>query len=200
MAKIGYLRVSTLDQNLDRQEDALQALNLDRTFSDKMSGKNTDRPGLQNMLSFLREGDILYVESISRLARSTRDLLSILESLDQKGVGFISLKEQIDTGSPQGKFVMILFGALAELERATIRERQREGIKAAQARGRSLGRPKAEYPDDWDGVYGDWKSGAITATAAMKTLRLRRTTFYMLSKRWESQQRQQVASLIGSTR
>ena len=187
MAKIGYLRVSTLDQNLDRQEDALQALNLDRTFSDKMSGKSTDRPGLQNMLSFLREGDILYVESISRLARSTRDLLSILESLDQKGVGFVSLKEQINTGSPQGKFVMILFGALAELERATIRERQREGIKAAQARGRSLGRPKAEYPDDWERVYCEWKSGGITAATAMKALSMKRTTFYKLVKKWEPQ-------------
>jgi DNA invertase Pin-like site-specific DNA recombinase len=186
MARIGYLRVSTAEQNLDRQEDALQTLNLDRVFSDKQSGRTTDRPGLQNMLDFLREGDVLYVESISRLARSTRDLLSIVESLDQKGIGFVSLKEQIDTGSPQGKFVMTLFGALAELERATIRERQREGIKAAQARGRSLGRPRAEYPAEWERVYNDWKAGRITAAATMKALSLRRTTFYKLVRGWQS--------------
>ena len=194
MAKIGYARVSTLEQNLDRQADALEALNLDRVFSDKMSGKTADRPGLQSMLDFLREGDVLYVESISRLARSTRDLLSIVESLDQKGIGFVSLKEQIDTGSPQGKFVMTLFGALAELERATIHQRQREGIEAAKARGRRLGRPKAEYPSEWERVYNDWKGGTITATAAMKALGLHRTTFYMLSRRWEVEHRQRVAS------
>ena len=194
MAKVGYIRVSTLEQNLDRQEDALLALSLDRVFSDKMSGKNADRPGLQNMLDFIREGDILYVESISRLARSTKDLLSIVETLDQKEVGFVSLKESIDTSTAQGRFVMTLFGALAELERQTILARQREGIAAAKSRGRSLGRPKAEFPSNWERVYSDWKNGTLTAAAAMKTLGLRRTTFYMLSRRWEAPQRQDVAS------
>ena len=99
MSRIGYMRVSTIEQNLDRQTDALQALNLDRVFEDKASGRNADRPGLQQMLDFLREGDTLYVESISRLARSTRDLLSIVERLESKGVGFVSLRESIDTTS-----------------------------------------------------------------------------------------------------
>ena len=194
MAKIGYARVSTIEQNLDRQEDALQTLNLDRVFSDKMTGKSVDRPGLQNMLGFLREGDVLYVESISRLGRSTRDLLSIVESLDQKGVGFVSLKESIDTSTAQGRFVMTLFGALAELERATIRQRQQEGIEAARTRGRNLGRPKAEYPDGWEESYLRWVGGDSSAIATMKALGLHRTTFYKLVKQWEAQQRQRVAS------
>ena len=105
MAKIGYVRVSTTEQHLDRQADALQALNLDRVFEDKASGRSADRPGLQQMLDFLREGDTLYVESISRIARSTRDLLSIIERLEAWGVGFVSLKENIDTSTPQGRFV-----------------------------------------------------------------------------------------------
>lgn len=188
MAKIGYARVSTAEQNLDRQEDVLQTLNLDRVFSDKLSGKNTDRPGLQSMLDFVREGDFLYVQSISRLARSTKDLLSIVETLDQKGVGFVSLHENIDTSTAQGKFVMTLFGALAELERATIHQRQQQGIEAAKARGRRLGRPKAEFPSKWESTYNDWKGGAITAAEAMKQLALRKTTFYKLVRQWDSKQ------------
>jgi len=187
MAKVGYVRVSTEDQNLDRQEDALRALNVERVFSDKISGGTTARPGLQAMLDFVREGDVLYVESISRLARSTRDLLSIMETLEQKGVVFISSKENIDTSTPQGRFVMTLFAAMAELEKATLLQRQKEGIQSAKARGRRLGRPKAEFPTEWESVYNAWKSEKVTATAAMKALGLHKTTFYMLSRRWESQ-------------
>jgi DNA invertase Pin-like site-specific DNA recombinase len=194
MAKVGYLRVSTQEQCLDRQEDALRQLSLDRCFTDKASGKSSDRPGLRSMLDFLREGDVLYVESISRVARSTRDLLGIVDLLEKKKVTFISLKESIDTSTPQGRFVVTLFGALAELERETIKERQREGIAAARSRGRKLGRPKAGYPEGWEEVYDKWKAEKTTATAAMKTLGLRRTTFYMLSRRWEAQPRQSVAS------
>jgi DNA invertase Pin-like site-specific DNA recombinase len=191
MAKIGYARVSSETQCLDRQADAFQDLNLDRVFSDKASGRNADRPGLQAMLDFLREGDTLFVESISRLARSTRDLLAIVEKLEAKSIAFVSLKEAIDTGSPQGRFVMTLFAALAQLERETIRQRQREGIQAAQARGRAMGRPPATYPAEWDQVYGEWQAGKLTAGAAMRLLGLRHTTFYKLAR--QSQQ-ERVAS------
>jgi DNA invertase Pin-like site-specific DNA recombinase len=182
MSRIGYMRVSTTEQHLDRQADALQPLNLDRVFEDKASGRNANRPGLQQMMDFLREGDTLFVESISRLARSTRDLLFIVERLESKGVGFVSLRESIDTSTPQGRFVLTIFAALSELERETIHQRQREGIEAARARGRTMGRPRADYPAEWDQVIGEWRAGGITATAAMKRLNLRRTTFYKLQK------------------
>ena len=194
MAKIGYVRVSTTEQHLDRQADALQALNLDRVFEDKASGRSADRPGLQQMLDFLREGDTLYVESISRIARSTRDLLSIIERLEARGVGFVSLKENIDTSTPQGRFVTTVFAALAELERESIHQRQREGIEAARARGRAMGRLKVQCPTEWDWVYAEWKAGRTTAADAMRTLALKRTSFYKLVKQQESLTHERVAS------
>ena len=193
MSRLGYQRVSTERQCLDRQSDALGALGLDRIFEDKASGKSANRPGLQEMLGYIRSGDTLVVESISRLARSTRDLLGIIEQLEAKGVAFISLKESIDTTTPQGKFVLVIFGALAEMERETIHQRQREGIEAAKARGRAMGRPPATYPADWDQVYAEWQAGTITAAAAMRRLGLRRTTYYALVKRHQAQ-RERVAS------
>ena len=194
MAKIGYARVSTIEQNLDRQEDAFQALNLEKVFTDKMSGKDANRPGLVEMLGYLREGDTLVVESISRLARSVRDLLSIVEQLERKQVSFISLKEAIDTTTPQGRFILTIFAALGELERETIHQRQREGIEAARARGRVMGRPKLQCPAEWDRVYEEWKAGRTTAADAMRTLSLKRTSFYKLVKQQESLTHERVAS------
>ena len=193
MAKIGYMRVSSIEQNLDRQVDAFQALNLDRVFTDKMSGRDANRPGLQEMLEYTRAGDTLFVESISRLARSTRDLLAIVERLESKQVGFVSLKESIDTASPTGRFVLTLFAALAQMERETIHQRQREGIEAARARGRATGRPKAECPAEWDQIVSEWRAGRITAAAAMRSLNMKRTTFYKMVKHQASQQ-ERVAS------
>ena len=123
MAKIGYVRVSTIDQKTDRQEIALAELGIGKLFIEKVSGKNTEREELKKMLDYVREGDILYIESISRLARSTRDLLSIVLKLQDKKVELISLKENIDTSTPQGRFVLTLFGALSELERESILQR-----------------------------------------------------------------------------
>ena len=194
VARIAYVRVSSEDKSPDRQDDALRQFNLDRTFSDKGSAKTTDRPGLKALLDFVREDDTLYIERISRLARSTSDLLSIVKLLDTRKVALVSLKEAIDTSSSQGRFVIALFGALAELERDTIHQRQREGIAAARARGKPLGRPKAQFPVRWEDVYGRWQSGQITAAGVMKLLGLKRTTFYGLVRRWEAQQGQRVAS------
>ena len=194
MARIGYARVSTAEQNLDRQADAFQALNLDRIFTDKASGRDTSRPGLQEMLDYMRAGDTLVVESISRIARSTKDLLAIVEKLDAKGVGFVSLKESIDTSTPQGTFIMTVFAALAQLERESIHQRQREGIAAARARGRAMGRPAAQYPAEWQSVYAEWQAGAITAAAAIRQLGMRKSTFYKLAKRHQASQRERVAS------
>lgn len=178
MNRIGYIRVSTLEQNTDRQEQALADCKLDKVFTEKVSGKSMNRPELKRMLDFIREGDIVFVESISRLARSTKDFLDILEQMKEKGVAFVSLKEQMDTASPQGKFMLTVFAALAELERQSTRQRQLEGIEIAKQKGKHLGRPKAQLPANWKPVYTKWKDGSITAVKAMEELQLTKTLFY----------------------
>lgn len=185
MAKIGYMRVSTLDQNLDRQENALYEEGIEKLYSEKLSGKNTERPQLKKMLEFVREGDVLYIESISRLARSTKDLLHIVETLKEKGVDLVSLKEKIDTTTPQGRFVLTLFGALAELERESILQRQREGIEAARKNGKKFGRPQAETPEDFEAIVKRWKNGEILAVEAIKLLGMSKPTFYRKVKEME---------------
>lgn len=144
MSKIGYIRVSTIEQNTDRQEIALEDIGMDKIFIEKASGKNTNRPELKKMLEYVREGDVLYIESISRLARSTRDLLSIVQQLQEKKVELISLKEHIDTTTPQGRFILTIFAALSELERENTLQRQKEGIVAARIKGKRFGRPKID--------------------------------------------------------
>ena len=144
------------------------------------------------MMHFLRDGDTLVVESISRLARSTNDPLSIVEQLESKGVGFVSLKEQIDTSSPQGRFILTIFAASSELEKETIRQRQREGFQAAKARGKMMCRPKAVFPPEWLQVYADWQADRLTAADAMRQLGMRRTTFYKLAR--QTAARKPVAS------
>lgn len=178
MSKVGYIRVSAIDQNTERQEVALKELNVNKIFTEKLSGKNTNRPELHKMLEYVREGDTLYIESISRLARSTKDLLSLVQTLQEKGVDLVSLKENIDTTTPQGRFILTIFGALSELERENILQRQPEGIEIAKQNGKVLGRPIIESPKDWDKVISLWKRGEITATESMKRLNLTKATFY----------------------
>ena len=129
---IGYIRISTTDQNTARQEVLMKELGAEQVFIDRMSGKNTDRPELKRMMSFVREGDTVIVESISRFARNTKDLLELVERLTKKRVEFVSKKEAIDTSTPTGKFMLTVFGAVAELEREYILQRQREGIAIAK--------------------------------------------------------------------
>lgn len=178
MSKIGYIRVSTIDQNTDRQEIALYEIGMDKIFLEKVSGKNTNRPELKKMLDYVREGDILYIESISRLARSTQDLLSIVQQLQEKSVGLVSLKENIDTSTPQGRFILTIFAALAELDRENILQRQKEGIAAARMKGKKFGRPRIEDPKEWTKIITLWRNGEITAVEAMKKLDMNRGTFY----------------------
>lgn len=187
MANIGYIRVSTKEQNTGRQHnDFINAgITIDRVYEEKASGKNTERPQLKAMLNYVREGDTLYVESFSRLARSTRDLLEIVEELTSKGVQFVSLKEKMDTSTPQGQFVLTMFGAMAQLERATILQRQREGIDLCLAEGRSYGRPSAEISDTFATHYQQWKAGEIKAVDFMALENLPKSTFYKLVKRYE---------------
>ena len=142
--KIGYARVSTLDQNLERQLDLLRQYGVDHIFQEKMSGTKRDRPELNKMLSHVTVGDIIVVESLSRLGRSTKDLIELVELLGQKQVQLVSLKESIDTSTPTGKLLFTLMSAMAQFERDVIAERTQEGLKAARARGRKGGRPRCD--------------------------------------------------------
>ena len=137
---IGYERVSTDDQNLALQHDALQAAGCEKIFSDKMSSAKADRPGLKEAFEFARQGDTLVVWRLDRLGRSLKDLMALVEGLEQRTIGFRSLQESIDTTSSGGKLIFHMFGALAEFERNLIRERTQAGLQAARARGRKGGR------------------------------------------------------------
>ena len=182
--KIGYVRISTKEQNTARQDVLMEQLGVEKVFTDKLSGKNTDRPELQKMMDFVREGDTLVVESFSRFARNTRDLLDLTATLEEKGVPFVSKKEAIDTSTPAGKFMLTVFAALAELERENLLERQAEGIAVAKAEGRMKGRPK-KAEDTFAEVYFDWKSGKISASKAAKKLDIARSTWYRKAKAME---------------
>lgn len=175
--KIGYIRVSTQDQNTMRQEVLMEQLGVDQVYIDKFSGKNRNRPELQTMLEFVRKGDVVIVESISRFARNTKDLLELVEQLTAKGVEFISQKEAIDTTTPTGKFMLTIFGAVAELEREYILQRQREGIAIAKEQGKYTGRKPVEHPN-FSRVVEQWQAGKFSAKEAGKQLGMSRATFY----------------------
>lgn len=179
--KIGYIRVSTQEQNTIRQEVLMKSLGVDEIYIDRMSGKNANRPELQKMMEYVRKGDTVIVESISRFARNTRDLLELVEKLTAKGVEFVSRKEAIDTTTPTGKFMLTVFGAVAELDREYILQRQREGIAIAKEQGKYKGRKPIDAPE-FEQVTARWKSGAITAAEAMRTLHMTKTTFYRRAK------------------
>ena len=185
--RIGYCRVSTEEQNLARQEDLMAELNVEKIFMEKASGKSSkNRPVLKEAIDYAREGDVFVVSDISRLARNTRDLLKIVDSLEEKKVQFISQKEAIDTSTPQGKFVLTVFGALAELELGYIRQRQAEGIAIAKKNGKYIGRQKQDYDKVlFAQLYPVWKDGEITAKAFMKRGDLLPATFYRRVREYE---------------
>lgn len=184
--RIGYVRCSTLEQNEARQLKMMEEQKVEKVFVDKLSGKNMNREELQKMMAFVREGDVIVVESISRIARNTRDFLSIMDELKNKGVEFVSLKETIDTTTPYGRFVTTVFGALAELEREGILERQQEGIAIAKAEGKYKGRKPIDIDEKkFAAVCARWRAGEITAVTAMKELKMGKTTFYRKVKERE---------------
>lgn len=187
MGKIGYIRVSTEHQETARQEAIMEQYQVERVFAEKISGKNANRPELKTMLDYVREGDTLYIESISRLGRSTRDLLHIIDVLQRKGVTLVSSKENIDTNTPQGRFVLSIFAALSELEREQTLQRQREGIAIAKAQGKYKGRQPIAI--DWvkfEQLYELWKTDKITAVEFQKRMGLRANTFYRRLREYES--------------
>lgn len=174
---VGYIRISTVGQNTARQEVLMQELGVEKIFIDRLSGKNTDRPQLKEMMLFVRQGDTVVVESISRFARNTKDLLELVEQLTAKGVEFVSKKEAIDTTTPTGKFMLTIFGAVAELEREYILQRQSEGIAIAKEQGVYKGRQRILRPE-FEQIVKLWRSGKLTAAEAMKRLDMKPSTFY----------------------
>ena len=182
---IGYARVSTEEQNEARQLQSFESYTekIKKVFIDKMSGKDTNRPQLQAMLEYVREGDVIVVSEFSRLARSTRDMLQIVQELTDKGVGLISLKEKIDTDSSTGRFMLTVFAALAELERDTILQRQREGIAIAKQQGKYKGRKPLPFNEEkFRAECKKWRNGDQTAVATMKKLDIKRNRFYQIVK------------------
>lgn len=185
--KVGYIRVSTEGQNTARQEVLMKELGVEKIYIDKMSGKNTARPQLKEMMRFVREGDTVVVSEISRFARNTKDLLKLVDELREKGVQFESQKEKIDTTTPTGQFMLTIFAAVAQLEREYIIARQQEGVKVAKKEGKYKGRQPIEInKEQFIEEYKLWKSGQITAVTAMKHLGLKANTFYRRIKDYEN--------------
>lgn len=184
--KIGYVRVSTIDQNTARQEVLMQELGVEKVYIDRMSGKSKDRPALDEMITFVREGDTVIVESISRFARNTKDLLNLVEKLTEKKVEFVSKKEAIDTTTPTGKFMLTVFGAMAQLEREQILQRQAEGIAIAKEEGKYKGRKPIEVDEAaFTEQYRAWKNEETSPKFAAKKLGLSRATFYRRVEEYE---------------
>ncbi len=177
-----YIRVSTEEQNYESQMEAMKDLEFAKVFTEKRSAKDTNRPELQNMLDYVREGDTVYVKDFSRLARSTKDLLNIIDILENKKVKLISIKEKLDTSMPAGKLMVTMLGAIYEFERANLLERQKDGIAVAKKEGKYKGRKKIKKPDNWQEIYNDWSWRKITAKKACELLKLKTNTFYNFVK------------------
>lgn len=180
--KVGYIRVSTIEQNTESQKSVLQNLGMDKFFEEKVSGKNTNRPQLQAMLDYVREGDTVYVKDLSRLARNTKDLLDIVEYLNNKGVGLFSIKENIDTTSNFGKLMITFLAAIYEFERANLLERQRDGIAVAKKQGKYKGRKQVPKPANFKEVYQKWLNRQITSISAIRELNISEYAFYKFVK------------------
>lgn len=180
--KVGYIRVSTEEQNESRQYEILKEYDIEKYYVDKASGKNTDRPEYQKMMEYLREGDTLYIASYDRLGRSMIDLLNIINELDKRGVLIVSKKENFDTSTPQGRFILRSFLNLAEMERDLIHERTMEGVRIAKAAGKYKGRKPIELPKDYHKIMTQWVNGEISAASAMLHFNCKPGTFYNWAK------------------
>lgn len=204
MAVFGYARVSTIDQNLDRQIEQLKQFVSDKRniITDKQSGKNFDRKGYNSLVGtedtapLLHEGDLLIIVSLDRLGRNYLEIRNQWEHItktlkaDIQVLDMPVLNTANASGNLDGKFisdlVLQILSYVSEKERQNTLKRQAQGIAVAKAQGRHLGRPRAEFPEKWEQVYSQWKAGEITATKAMETLNLKRTTFYKLVQQHES--------------
>lgn len=179
---IGYARISTDDQNLQPQLDALEAAGCDRVFQDQMSGVTAQRPGLEEAIEFARQGDLLVIWRLDRLGRSLKNLIQLVTELEDRGVGLKSLHESIDTSSSSGKLVFHMFGALAEFERNLIIERTNAGLSAARARGRVGGRPPALTKEEQKTVVAMYKSKQHTIKDICSMANISKPTLYKYLK------------------
>lgn len=180
--KYAYIRVSTIGQHEDRQLEAMKRYDIpqDNYFIEKVSGKNTDRPELQRLLSTVTEGDTIHIHDFSRLSRSTADLLKIVEELNGKGVTLISNKENLDTSTPTGKLMLTMIGAINEFERTNLLERQAEGIALKKAQGGYI--KKAIDQEQFDRLASDVDNGLLSVKTACEELGITRKTWYQRRK------------------
>ena len=183
MAHIAYVRVSTAEQNEARQIEALKKHDIDKWFTEKVSGKNMNRPQLEAMLDYMREGDTIYIHDFSRLARSTKDLLAIVEQLQAKKVHLVSNKENLDTSTPTGKLMLTMIAAINEFERENLLERQREGIAIAKAQGKFKGgQVKRIYDKTFCAAYDRYQHRELNKTQLAAELRISRPTLDKMLK------------------
>lgn len=184
---LSYIRCSTAEQHPDRQFAALEKYGVEKHFLDMCSGRTTNRVKLQELKEFAREGDTIYIESFSRLARSTKDLLDLVEFFENRKITLISLKENLDTSTAAGKMMLTILSAIYQFEVDCNRERQLEGIAIAKIKGKYKGRKRIDFPSDWEEVYNKYKCREITGVKAMEMLNLKKNTFYNLIKKWEKE-------------
>ncbi len=188
MANIAYVRVSSIDQNESRQIKALEKFEIDKWFTEKVSGKDMNRPKLQEMIEYIREGDTIYIHDFSRLGRSTKDLLNLIELFEQKKVNLISNKENLDTSTPTGKLMLTVIGAINEFERQNILERQREGVRIAKQQGKYKGRqPVKVDKDKFAELKALYYQRKINKTEFAKELNISRPTLDKLLKAQEKE-------------
>ncbi len=185
MSKVAYVRVSTAEQNEARQREALAVQGIDKWFIEKASGKNTNRPEFQKMLDWVREGDTIYIHDLSRIARSTKDLLELLDVLREKGVSLVSDKESIDTSTATGKLLVTMVAAINEFERANLLERQREGIAIAKRDGKYKGRKAVTVPD-LPRHYERYQRREVSKAALARELGISRPTLDRLFSDYEN--------------
>lgn len=183
--KIGYVRISTVEQNESRQLETMKLYGVEKIFSEKISAKNTQRPKLNELLDFAREGDTIYIHDFSRLARNTKDLLNIVENLNNKGIHLVSSKENIDTSTATGKLLLTVIAAISQFERENLRERQLEGIKIAKSKGLYKGRKPVKI-DNFEHHYKRWRNNEISKTALAHELGISRQTLYSIFQKYEN--------------
>lgn len=182
---IGYVRVSTVEQNEARQLESLKGYDIDRWYTEKVSGKDLNRPELQKMLDFAREGDTIFIHDFSRISRSVKDLLSLIDLLETKKVHLVSVKENLDTSTPAGRLMLTMIGAINEFERANLLERQREGIAIAKAKGKYKGRKAIEIDNSFIDGYQRYLARKINKSQLAKELGISRPTLDKLIEQYE---------------